>query len=57
MQSFTWGNMHEAKNSRRTCSGFTMRRSGLRVFGNAEGVLAGKAKGLKLLREIVSELD
>ena len=32
-------------------------RSGLRVFGNAEGVLAGKAKGLKLLSEIVSELD
>jgi hypothetical protein len=32
-------------------------RSGLRVFGIAEGVLAGKAKGLKLLREIVSELD
>jgi hypothetical protein len=32
-------------------------RSGLRVFGNAEGVLAGKAKGLKLLNEIVSELD
>ena len=32
-------------------------RNGLRVFGIAEGVLAGKAKGLKLLREIVSELD
>ena len=32
-------------------------RSGLRVFGNAKGVLAGKAKGLKLLSEIVSELD
>jgi len=32
-------------------------RSGLRVFGNAEGVLAGKVKGLKLLSEIVSELD
>ena len=27
------------------------------VSGNAEGVLAGKAKGLKLLSEIVSELD
>jgi len=32
-------------------------RSGLRVFCNAEGVLAGEAKGLKLLSEIVSELD
>jgi len=32
-------------------------RSGLRVFGNTEGVLAGEAKGLKLLSEIVSELD
>ena len=49
--------MHEAQNPRRTCSVFTMRRNGLRVFGNAEGVLAGKAKGLKLLSEIVSELD
>jgi hypothetical protein len=32
-------------------------RSGLRAFGNDKGVLAGKAKGLKLLSEIVSELD
>jgi hypothetical protein len=38
-------------------SGVQKLRSGLRVFGNAEGVLAGKAKGLKLLSEIVSELD
>jgi hypothetical protein len=27
------------------------------VFGNAEGVLAGREKGLKVLSDIVSELD
>ena len=27
------------------------------VFGNVHGVLAGKAKGLKLMKEIVSVID